>query len=111
MKKTTTDYTIPDRLSPRSTRTALFSAHQSECVKCASGDIKKLRTRSSISTRTWNVKTLRTPGKLEELTHGMNRYRWSVLGLCEVQCKNFGETTTQDGHWLYFSGKEGRHEN
>ena len=72
---------------------------------------KKLRTRSNISIGTWNVRTLRTPGKLEELTHEMSRYRWSVLGLCEIRWKNFGETTTQEGHKLYFSGKEDRHEN
>ena len=56
------------------------------------------------------MRTLRPPGKLEELTHEMRRYRWSVLGLCEVRWRNFGETTTQDGHKLYFSGKEDRHE-
>ena len=27
-----------------------------------------------------NVRTLRPPGKLEELTHEMRRYCWSVLG-------------------------------
>ena len=37
-------------------------------------------------------------------------YRWSVLGLCEVRWRNSGETTTQDGHKLYFSGKEDRPE-
>ena len=57
------------------------------------------------------MRTLRTPGKLEELTHEMSRYRWSVLGLCEVRWRNFGETTTQEEHKLYFSGKEDRHEN
>ena len=41
----------------------------------------------------------------------MRRYRWSVLGLCEVRWRNSGETTAQDGHKLYFSGKEDRHEN
>ena len=77
MKKTTTDYTIPDRSSPRSTRTAPFIAHQGEGVKCVTDD-KKLRTRSNISIRTWNVRTLRTPGKLEELTHEMRRYHLIV---------------------------------
>ena len=110
MKKTTTDYTIPNWSSPVSTRTAPFIAHQGEDVKCATDD-KKLRTRSNISIGTWNVRTLRTPGKLEELTHEMSSYRWSVLGLCEVRWKNFGETTTQEGHKQYFSGKEDIHEN
>ena len=111
MKKTTTDYTIPDRSSPGSARTAPFIAHEGEGVKWATDDNNKLRTRSNISIGTWNVRTLRPPGKLEELTHEMRRYRWSVLGLCEVRWRNSGETTAQDGHKLYFSGKEDRHEN
>ena len=111
MKKTTTDYTIPDRSSPWSARTAPVITHQGEGVKWASDDNNKLRTRSNINIGTWNVRTLRPPGKLEELTHEMRRYRWNVLGLCEVRWKNSGETATQDGHKLYFSGKEDRHEN
>ena len=35
----------------------------------------------------------------------------SLDWLCEVRWQNSGETTTQDGHKLYFSGKEDRHEN
>ena len=111
MKKTTTDYTIPDRSSPGSARTAPVIAHQGEGVKWATDDNNKLRTRSNISVGMWNVRTLRPPGKLEELTHEMRRYRWSVIGLCEIRWRNSGETTTQGGHKLYFSGKEFRHEN
>ena len=74
MKKTTTDYTIPDRSSPRSTRTAPFIANQGEGVKCATDD-NKLRTQSNISIGTWNVRTLIPPGKLEELTYEIRRYR------------------------------------
>ncbi len=33
----------------------------------------------------------------------MDRYRWNILGLCEMRWKNFGETTTEEG---LFSGKE-----
>ena len=108
MKKTTTDYTIPDRSSPGSARTAPVIAHQGEG---ATDDNNKLRTQSNIGIGTWNVRTLRPTGKLEELTHEIRRYRWSVLGFCEVRWRNFGETATQDGHKLYFSGKEDRHEN
>ena len=109
MKKTTTDYTIPDRSSPGSARTTPVIAYQGEGVKWDTDDNNKLCTRSNISIETWNVRTLRPPGKLEELTHEMRRYRWSVPGLCEVRWRNSGETTTQDGHKLYFSGKEDRH--
>ena len=111
MNKTTTDFTIPDRSSHGSTRTVPFIAHQGEGVKCATDDNNKLRSRSNISIGTSNVRTPRTPGKLEELTHEMSRYRRSVFGICEVRWRNFGETTTQEEHKLYFSDKENRHEN
>ena len=39
----------------------------------------------------------------------MDRYRWNILGLCEMRWKNFGETTGE-GHKVFFSGKEDKHE-
>ena len=59
---------------------------------------------------TWNVRTLREAGKLDELTLEMNRYRWNILGLCEVRWKNIGETSTKEGHKLYFSSRDDKHE-
>ena len=41
---------------------------------------------------------LRAAGKLQELTHEMDRYRWNILGLCETRWKNFGEITTEEEH-------------
>ena len=32
------------------------------------------------------------------------------MGLREMRWKNFGEMSTDDGHEVYFSGEEGRHE-
>ena len=46
---------------------------------------------------------------MEELSYEMSRYRWNILGLCEVRWENFGETSTEEGHKLYFSGKEEKH--
>ena len=43
----------------------------------------------------------------------MDRYRWNILGLCEMRWENFGETTTEEGHKVFFlfSGKkENKHE-
>ena len=41
----------------------------------------------------------------------MDRYRsWNILGPCEMRWKNFGETTTEAGHKVFFSGKEDKHE-
>ena len=51
-----------------------------------------------ITIGTWNTRTLRAAGKLQELTHEMDRYRWNILGFCEMRWKNFGETTTEEGH-------------
>ena len=56
------------------------------------------------------MRTLRPAGKLEQLTHAMSRYQWNIVGLCEMRWKNFGEMSTDDGHKVYFSGEEGKHE-
>ena len=53
---------------------------------------------------------LRPAGKLEQLTHAMSRYLWNIVGPCEMRWKNFGEMSTEDGHKVYFSGEEERHE-
>ena len=58
----------------------------------------------------WNTRTLRAAGKLQELTHEIDKYRWNILGLCEMRWENFGETTTEEGHKVFFSGKEDKHE-
>ena len=64
----------------------------------------------NIAVGTWNVRTLRPAGKLEQLTHAMSRYHWNIVGLCKMHWKNFGEMSTDDGHKVYFSGEEGKHE-
>ena len=56
------------------------------------------------------MRTLRPDGKLEQLTPAMSRYHWNIVGLCEMRWKNFGEMSTDDGHKVYFSGEEDRHE-
>ena len=55
---------------------------------------------------TWNTRTLRVAGKLQELTHEIDRYRWNIFGLCEMRWKNFCETATEEGHKVFFSEKE-----
>ena len=70
----------------------------------------KIRGRDNITIGTWNTRTLRSPGKLQELTNEMHRYRWNILGLCEMGWKNFGDTTTEEGRKVFFSGKEDKHE-
>ena len=70
--------------------------------------MKKIRGRENISVGTWNVRTLRPAGKLEQLVNAISRYHWNIVGLCEMRRKNFGEMSTDDGHKVYFSGEEDR---
>ena len=109
MKMTTTTQSIPAWSSPGTRTSPSVAGHQDWGEKYATDGPKALRTRN-ITTGTWNVRSLKTAGKVEELTHEMKRYRWNILGLCEVRWKNFGETSTPEGHRLFFSGREDRHE-
>ena len=102
----THNHTIPDRSPPWSTRTAPLAVHRDGDVKYATGASSKIRGRNNITIGTWNTRTIRSAGKLQELTHEMDRYRWNILGLCEMGWKNFGKTTTEEGHKVFFSGKE-----
>ena len=106
----TSNHTIPDRSLPRSTRTTPSAVHQDRGVKYATGASSKIRGRDNITICTWNTRTLRATGKLQELTCETDRYRWNILGLCEMGWKNFGKTTTEEGHKVFFSGKEDKHE-
>ena len=110
MKMTTTTQSIPARSSPGTRTAPSVAGHQDGGEKYVTDGPKSLRARNNITIGTWNVRSLRAAGKVEELTHEMERYRWNILGLCEVRWKNFGETSTPEGHKLYFSGSEVRHE-
>ena len=105
----TSNHNIPDRPPPGSARTAPSALHQDGGVKYATGAASKIRERDNITIGTGNTRTLRVAGKLQELTHEMDRYRWNILGLCEMRWKTFGETTTEEGHQVFFSGKD-KHE-
>ena len=96
MKMTTTTQSIPARSSP-GTRTA---------PSVAGNQDRSMR----LMDQSRNVRSLRAAGEVEELTHEMKEYQWNILGLCEVRWKNFGETSTPEGHKLFFSGREDRHE-
>ena len=110
MMVTTITQPILNRPSPGLQWAAPSAVYQGGGGKCAI-DItnNKISARSNIIMGTWNVRTLREAGKLDELTHEMNRYRLKYLGLCEVRWKSIGETSTQEGHKLYFSGRDDKH--
>ena len=105
----TSNHNIPDQLLPGSTSTTPSAVHQDGGVKCATGASSKIRGRDNITIGTWNTRTLRAAEKLRELADAMDRYKWNILGLCEMRWKNFGETTTEEGHKVFFSGKEDKH--
>ena len=107
---TTSNRTIPDGSPLGSTKTAPSAVHQDGGVKCATGASLKIRGKDNITIDTWNTSTLKAAGKLQELTHEIDRYRWDILRLSEMRWKNFGETTTAEGHKVFFSGKEHKHE-
>ena len=82
---TTHNHTIPDRSPPGSTRATPSAIHQDGGVKYATGTSSKIRGRDNITIGTWNTRTLRAAGKLQELIHEMDRNRWIILGLCEMR--------------------------
>ena len=69
-----------------------FCRHWDVGDKYATGvpKIKKIRGRENISVGTWNVRTLKPAGKLEQLTRAMGRYHWNIVGLFYMLWKNFG---------------------
>ena len=49
---------------------------------------------------------LRTAGKLEKLTHEMDRYLWNIIELCKIRWKNFSEMSSNDRHKVYLTGED-----
>ena len=47
---------------------------------------------------------------MAEVLLALDRYRCNILGLYELRWKNFGEATTEEGHKVFFSKKEDKHE-
>ena len=84
MKMKTKNTLIPDRSQLGITMTAPTVSD-----KYATGvpKIRKIRGRENIAVGTWNVRTLRPAGKLEQLTHAMSKYHWNIVGLCEMRWK------------------------
>ena len=99
--------TIPARTSPGKIRSALFIANQDNNVKMVTDEQKKIKIRR----KNTYIGTLREEGKLEELTHELDRYRWTVIGLCEVCRKEVNEIQTTEGHKLYYIGNDNKHIN
>ena len=69
MKMTTITQSIPARSSPRKRTAPSVASHQDESEKYATDEPKPLRARNNITIGTWNVKSQRAAGKVEEPTH------------------------------------------
>ena len=58
---------------------------------------------------TWNTHTLYACSRIQELTHELKYYRWGI-GLSEVRWTGSDETSAEDGHKIWFSGEEKKHQ-
>ena len=74
MKMTTTSQSIPARSSSGTRTTPFVAGYQDGGEKYATDGPKSLRARNNITVGTWNVRSLRAAGKVDELTHEMKRY-------------------------------------
>ena len=102
---------IPDRPRPGLTTTARpIDSFQDGRDKSTTG-VKNTISLANRNTTigTWNVRTLNACGKIYELTHELKRYRWDVIGLAEVRWTGLGETTTDEGHKIWYIGEEKLH--
>ena len=74
--------------------------------KCASGAKTTITLpKEATAIGTWNARSLHACGKAQELTHQLKGYRWDILGLAEVRWTLFGQTTTDEGHKIWYCGE------
>ena len=88
---TTHNHIILDLSPPGTIRTAPSAVHQDGGVKCATGASSKIRERDNITTGTWNTRTINAAGKLQELTHEMDGYRWNIRVVCKCDERNLAK--------------------
>ena len=73
--------------------------------KCATGVKTTIRlTKDGTTIGTRNVLSLHACGKVQKLIHEFKLYRWDILGLTEIRWTGFGETTTAEGHKVWYCG-------
>ena len=104
--------TKPDRPRPGLSTTALsILQHQDGSDKLDTGAHPTIKLPSkNVTIGTWNVRTLYACGKINELEHELKEYNWDIIGLSEVRWKGIGETMTEEGNKIWFSGHESKHE-
>ena len=57
---------------------------------------------------TWNVRTMREKGKLENVKREMRRAKMNVLGLCETRWEGVGDFMSEDYRIIYSGSKGGQ---
>ena len=99
------------------TTALLIGTNQDGSVKYTTGNhnnnnIKTLKIiklpKKTTTIGTWNVRTLRRFGKLDEFMKELSRYKWNVIGIAETRLTGDGELTTEEGHKLYYI-EQGKH--
>ncbi|XP_037797022.1 craniofacial development protein 2-like [Penaeus monodon] len=65
--------------------------------------------KKNICIGTWNVRSLKDEGKLEVLVNEISTISWNVVGVSELRWTGIGETSTDDGHKLWYSEFAKRH--
>ena len=58
----------------------------------------------------WNVRTMYSDGKTEQVCKEMENYKIDILGISECRWNGMGKVKTVDQNLILFSGKEERHE-
>ena len=69
------------------------------------GAERKRKGNSDLNICTYNTRTLRTQDDLERLLEEIEDFNWDIIGLCETKRHGEGLTQTNDGIWIYDSGK------
>lgn len=112
MSKSTSKKKMPDRSRPGSTTAALsIGSNQDGSDKSATGEKNFMKlTHKNLVTGTWNVRTLFASGKVDELEHELAGYQWDIVGLAETRWTGMGETRTNGGNKIWFSGHDSKHQ-
>ena len=111
MMKRQTRNPMPARRTPGQTSSAPAVCVRGTGAKSTTGVNRdsRLRVKDKLVFGTWNVETLWRDGRLEELCHELESYKWNVIGLSEVRRKALGEISSDEGHKLYYCGRDDRH--
>ena len=68
-------------------------------------NLRTLRTQNH-RIATWNVRTLHQQGKLDNVVLETDRFKLSVLGLCEVRWRNDRQSVKGDNTVIYSGGDQ-----